>query len=87
MPNVRSDSPWNRQPSRPTAIPIANGPVNSPPVDPRTPRASLYVSTPTTAPAKAPITLCDRVGVEDMRVFSEPDSQAPTAAPPARLAV
>ena len=32
------------------------------------------------------MTLCDRVGVVDIRVFNDPDSQAPTAAPPARLA-
>jgi hypothetical protein len=32
------------------------------------------------------MTLCDRVGVADIRVFSDPDSQAPIAAPAARLA-
>lgn len=32
------------------------------------------------------MTLCDSVGADDISVFSEPDSQAPMAAPPARLA-
>jgi len=32
------------------------------------------------------MTLCDSDGVVDIRVFSEPDSQAPIAAPPARQA-
>ena len=67
-------------------MPKANGPVKTPPVEPRTPRASFHPSTPTTAPASAPMMLCDSVGVEDISVFSDPDSQAPATAPIARLA-
>ena len=68
-------------------MPSAKGPVKTPPVEPRTPLASFHVSTPTTAPASAPMMLCDRVGVEDIRVLSEPDSQAPAIPPTARLAI
>lgn len=60
--------------------------MKTPPVEPRTPRASFQASTPTTAPARPPRTLCDRVGDIDIKVLSEPDSQAPAAAPTARLA-